>query len=236
MKFIFVFFAAVSGLFAATVPTISPAFRVATVSSSYLLNQNFEGTATTFDNGEVWQTFSTVVTNYSTAPAPLVGSGSCFLNGSFAQIINTNLAPIADVWGFCVLRPTDWWAQSGSPIEEFHFVDAANVTQCGLRMAYLGGTQVVTLYANGADSTVSTTLLSRNTTYYVWIHFVSGGTCAGYMSTSSTRPTVDGGGNVVLTKTGASANVVGVKVLQSFADPLITDRVLISASSIGDNP
>jgi hypothetical protein len=93
----------------------------------------------------------------------------------------------------------------------------------------------IALNANGADSSASATASNDSTTWRVWLHYVSGGTCELFMSTTTTRPSSDGSGNVYLTKTGAADTATRISC-QNGNGGFVFDHVLVSVSSIGSNP
>jgi hypothetical protein len=56
------------------------------------------------------------------------------------------------------------------------------------------------------------------------------------MSTSSTRPSSDGGGDVYLTKTGANVNAESVFVYNNENFRNFYDNILVDDVSIGNDP
>jgi hypothetical protein len=69
------------------------------------------------------------------------------------------------------------------------------------------------------------------------LKFVSGGTCELAMSTTGTKPSSDGGGNVFLTRTGASGTAAQLYIDNPapFND-YIVDHVLVDDAVIGNSP
>lgn len=193
---------------------------------SYLINQNFEGVG--YDNGETWTEFSSPDPNYTTTV--LKGSQSLFLSTSASCLAWAGFADQATVYAHCRMRFLTF------PTGDSTFLFENTAGDTFLAGFWVNSFGVVRLHANGAQSDISTTTLSLNTTYYVWLKFASSGECELAVSTTTTKPSVDGGGNIYLTKTGSAANAGRIFCYNGSDGSAIYDNVLVSASVIGNNP
>jgi len=205
-------------------------FYKTTSAATYLVNQGFEGAG--YDNGETWtEAVGDPDENFSSTGLGMVGDQVLQLATTINERSQTDFTAQSDMWAFCLFRvDTD---QSGAtPQFIFYFTDNAGANFAGMRVE---GDRQVYLYANGSDSSASATTLSIDTTYYVWLHYVSGGTCTLHMSTSSTRPSSDGSGNVYLEKTAASVNLSRINC-RTTDGTLLFDHVLVDDAEIGNNP
>lgn len=162
---------------------------------SYLIDEDFESGITpgnwTVDAG----TFS-----YNYASPALAGSYSLATTSTTAAGY-FSFTGQTDVWARGKLRVKTNWIGSVSSIVGFWTSANANLTTVRFDGVM---TISVKINANGGDSSASSYTLSPDTTYWFWVHYAASGTCALYISPTSTRPSTDGSGGVVLTKTGGS--------------------------------
>ncbi len=191
-------------------------------SPTYLINQNFEGTG--YDNGETWTETGTPNEDFTVA----ILKGSQSYNAVGANYAQISFTGQTDIWFHCRTRYQQFGTSSN--------IQVTNTAETPLVAININVSGAVKIDANGGLSSASASTASLNTTYYLWLHFVSGGTCELFMSTTSTRPTVDGSGEFVLTKTGASDTATKILLYAGSSGDIIVDNVLISASSIGNNP
>lgn len=162
---------------------------------AYLIDENFESGSTPAD----W-TVDTASFNYSYASPALAGSYSLVTTSSSA-VGYFSFTGQTDVWARGKLRVKTNWVGSISSIVGFWTSANANLTTVRFDGVM---TISVKINANGGDSSASSYTLSPDTTYWFWVHYAASGTCALYISPTSTRPSTDGSGGVVLTKTGGS--------------------------------
>lgn len=162
---------------------------------SYLVDEDFESGITpgnwTVDAG----TFSYNYASPALAGSYSLGTSSSTAAGYFSFTGQT------DVWARGKLRVKTNWVGSISSIVGFWTSANANLTTVRFDGIM---TISVKINANGGDSSASSYTLSPDTTYWFWVHYAASGTCALYISPTSTRPSTDGSGGVVLTKTGGS--------------------------------
>jgi hypothetical protein len=223
-------------LLAAHVAALAPTTQAAVVINSYrfaagggptyLVNQNFEGAG--YDNGETWNEGGTPNPNYT--GTVLRGSQSIRLQSGDSA--NATFTAQNNAWAFC-----DFQLDAGSN---------ANAA-CGL---YLHGSghdtymQIdssgnIYLNAGGSLSSASATQISAATHYYMWLHSPNGGTAELFISITTTRPSVDGSGNVYLSKAAHSGSVDTIYLYNAAGTAgadAIFDHVLVNGSSIGNNP
>ncbi len=194
-------------------------------SPTYLIFQNFESTG--YDNGETWTETGVWYPDYTTTV--LLGSQSLMANTSNPSNYTTFSAQ-STAHAFCMFR----LSALPSAVNSVFGLRSGTTLVTGFRVNSGGS---ITLYANSADSSASSVSLAINTTYYVWLTHVSGGTCVLAMSTTTTKPSADGSGNVYLTRTGAASNVDRIDVRKGTdAGTFIWDRIIVDDVAIGNNP
>jgi hypothetical protein len=194
---------------------------------SYLIYENFEGTGTPAG----WTI--TGSPNFAYTPA-IVGAQSLRIYSASNGVVVSESPAFtgqSDVWLFGRFRINALNTTSGD--SQFQLRGAANC----LAGIYVQSNGDVKFKVDGSDSAASATTLSTSTNYYVWIHYVANGTSTLYVSSSSTRPTSDGSGNVVLTKTSGSVNATTAYCYNGYyAGDFVFDRIIVSSSEIGNNP
>ncbi len=195
---------------------------------SYLIDQNFEGAG--YDHSEIWaESGSPVDEDYTVTP--LRGSQSLHMPFTFDGFTWNGYSGKTTVWAFCDFQIV---TNNSAGIGRDHFSIRATDTTvlAAFKLAFDGS---VYLEANGSDSLASSVTLTAGVTYHVWLKFDSAGTCELAISSSTTKPTSDGGGNVYLTKTGASATA-GRIYLRNWDGAMTWDHVLVDDVVIGNNP
>lgn len=195
---------------------------------SYLVEENFEGVGTPAG----WTVIGTVDFDYATSP---VQGAQMLRIAADSSATYTTFAEQSDVWAYFRYRADT----ANGNTATFGFVDAAiTVNLACVSVVTNGvGTQEARLFAGGSNSSASSSNIDNGTNYHVWIHFVQNSTCTLYVSSSGTRPSSDGSGNVFLTKTAINTPA-GLIV---FGTPVTSgqnniDRVIVSVTEIGNNP
>lgn len=144
-----------------------------------------------------WTTSGTI--NADSNTLTMEGAQNLATNSTNA---NATLAftAFSEVWASCWFNFTADYTSSAS------FVELRNSSGTAILQVNLNNTNTVTLTAGGGTTAASSVTLTNSTTYRVWMHWVSGGTCEVWISTDGTaRPaSVDGSGVVYLSRTGAS--------------------------------
>lgn len=221
----------------ATSTATATATPTATTGAPSAVNQNFEGTANNgYDNSETWLSGGTVNPNYATAPAPLLGSQSLLMSGVDAYAY-TSFAPLSDAWAFGYFR-----IRTGGMPNIQNNNGLIFGTDAGWTGIIINQTGTVRLGYGVTVSGASTMTLNENVTYYVWLHYVKGGTNTLYLDDSTTRPSVNGAGSIVLTVPDAGGfDFKQVGVWQDSAGgasgtSIIYDHIQVSSTEIGNNP
>jgi len=135
-----------------------------------------------------------------------------------------------------MMGPISW--KGGQELAQFFLGTSDGAPRVSLTIVNTGA---IYLTANGSLSSASATTIKLATNYYVWMHFLSGGTCELFKSETPTRPgpSDDGvNGAVYLSKTGANSTVTRVSVYNGYFSrgDFIFDKVLVSIAEIGNNP
>lgn len=209
---------------------------------TYLINQNFETPTTGYDNGpETWTNNGGTI-NPANTSSPLVGGQSCTLDSAWNEIVSPSFAGQTDVWLYLRVKPTtgDGFTGTGGGGNTLAHIKAADDTvlaALSVKNAVADAKEIY-LRTEGTDSTVSATTIpgASSDEYHIWIHYVSGDTCSLHMSTTGVKPSSDGSGVMYLTKSGAANTATKVSINTISGAHLKIDRILVSASAIGDNP
>lgn len=205
---------------------------------TYLINQNFEGTG--YDNGETWSESGTVDKDNTTNP--IVGSQSLYLGAAnFSSVTSPSFTGQTTVSLFFKLRPVASNGLSGvsTDFTLLAILNSSNEVLAGLSWNQDGGSGegIIKLETNGTLSSASSQRITLDVVWNVWIDYVEGGTCVLAASTGTTKPTSDGSGNIYLTKTGGTGTATKVYLSNGGGSGGGRfDKVLVSASVIGDNP
>lgn len=217
----------------------------APASPTYLVNQNFDTASTGYDNGEAWTPTITSPHGFSLdTSTPIKGTQSLvFISGTGGQQIDLDFTPGTDRWAFAYF--TIPVLPSASVTYPILLQDSpVTVSLAGVQIDSSGA---LTFICNGTSSASALTIVA-GTPYAAWIHFVSSGTCEMYVvaaggtipnPTATKPPTSDTSGHAYKTATGISASAGHVSILKASSNTTGTmevDRILVSASSIGDNP
>ena len=218
--------------------------NVAAASPTYLIEEGFEevdtggalGSGTDgYDSALAAAETGTPNNDYATAPAPLVGSRSLYLDSSaaVAQAVRWDLAAAqSELWMYFKFSDASLPMNSSQPICEM--VSSGGVTQGGVYLRTASNFKVV----NGTIlSTETTGTVSASTTYHLWVHWKNDGTGDVGFSTDGVRPT---SGNNYQTVTGGDGTSTVTRIYLRASDAalqtMIVDRFLVSTSVIGDNP
>lgn len=207
--------AAFSGFLIANGSTVSGA-------PSYLVAEDFEETGTPAG----W-TVSAGSPNFNYAVTVLEGTESA-RNGSNSDACHVTFAADTTIEAYARIRVT---ALPGSAANYLTLETATgSATLLGFRIDVTGN---IYAFANGSASSAAGSTISPNTTYHIWMRYVSGDTCSVAFSEDGIRPT---SGNSFTSKIGASGSAGRLRITAQSGGPLIFDRVLVSAGSIPSNP
>jgi hypothetical protein len=197
--------------------------------ASYLVCQNLETSSTGYDNGESWTESGTI--NHAYTGVILRGTQSLRLTGASSYTFTT-YASQSHVYSYC-----DWELKSvPSVLNPFgiHLGGASADTYIEI-----DNSAGIRLFSGGGASAPSGSTISLSTKYHLWLEHLNNGTCVLAMSTTTTKPSVDGGapgGDVFLTKTGDAGNVDHIYAQEAGSGELIMDHILVSTTVIGNNP
>lgn len=210
---------------------------------SYLINQNFEGTG--YDNSETWTETGNPDEDYATAPAPLVGSQSLYIDGSAAtkSAISPNFGDQLTFSVFFKLHVVTLPGSTGRELIRF----LLNGSQSAGSELTVNSTGVLTLTV-GTTTISTTTTVSAGTTYNVWVDYTAespdtalNGVGQVAFSTGTTKPTSDGGGNGYGRRTNMNGELavdqLWITAQFSTTGPTwICDKFLLDDVTIGNNP
>lgn len=196
-------------------------------SGGFLVNQNFEGPG--YDNAEAPATSGTIDPDYT--GLVLRGSQSCHVSTTNGSYVEWTFTGQTDVWAYCEFQTSSRPTNDGGDII-FQLRDGSSAVAA---LGYNADDQFK-LYANGGFSATSATATANGIHWYCKLHFVSVGTCEVYLSQSAVFTTVDGSGNVYLTKTGAAGTATKLRITNATAGNIVFDHALAQVSEIGDNP
>lgn len=195
----------------------------------FLIDQNFETPVTGYDNGEVWTEGGTWNPAYTVTV--LAGTQSCFHTdgGSLTSPVFTAQT---NVYFYCLLR----FNAVADNTEILSLRSAANADLAIMKYRP-GGSLRVDCGNVTAGDTVST--ISAATKTHIWIRYTKGTGANGFasiaFSTNGIKPT--SGDAYVQTAVGdATADAVKLRINGEVGNTFIIDRILISATPIGDNP
>ncbi len=197
--------------------------------ASYLICQNFETPTTGYDNGETWNPTGTVDPAYT--GVILRGTQSCHV--SSVSSTRDDFAASSDVYAFC-----DFYLLALPASQGEQGLRLRSSLSGGEIRAYIYSTgQVIIETGVGGCSSPSATSLVTGTHYYLWVEHHSGGTDVLAISTTTTKPSVDGSGNVYLTCSGDVGTLDQVRAESTPAgSDSVFDHILVSTSVIGNNP
>lgn len=210
------------------------AFRGVPASATYLIKQDFEGAG--YDNSETWTESGsgTVNEDYTTSPAPLVGSESLSLSGT---TVNPNT--YASFSGGATIEAYFQWNRSSTTSKRVFSLRNSSGTAVATVVMETGGALTARCGSSGGTTTVSTT--STATTYHVWLRYVKGTGANGFasvgFSTDGVRPT---SGNNYAEHTSGNATTDAARVMcgsdinTNAGD--IYDKVRVDDMTIGDAP
>lgn len=192
---------------------------------SYLVSEDFEGSGT----ADGWVNNNTPDWDYTTAPAPLVGSESLGTDNSQDWSTKTFSAD-NEVWAFCY-----WNASSFANAP--YFLDLLNSGGTTVAKVRILSTGAVRVYNGTSNAETSAGAVATNTTYCMWVQYIKGSGANGITRTyiaagSETRPAL----TKEITNGNATTDCDRVKVGGQVNDITVIDKVRVSASEIGSDP
>lgn len=200
------------------------------VGVTYLVNQNFETPTTGYDNGETWASGGGTVDPAYTGTV-ILGTQSLRLSGTPSSETHTTFTAQTSLSCFGRLRILSMPVTNG--IIGLYLQGSSHNTY-----TKVDNTGAVTFVSGGVTSSASATTLTTGVNYYWWMDDVASGTGKIDISATSTRPTTDGSGNVHLTGTCDAGSVDTIYCYKGTSIPadILFDHVLVSTTSIGNNP
>lgn len=203
--------------------------------TSYLVDENCEGTGT--PSG--WTNTGAIDWDSTTNPPQGFQSVTYGGAGTF-QSAYIAFTPQTTVYAYCLLRRIS--ASSATNASVFSLRSEDGTTgRASMGQNYSSPNTQFKIATDGTWGSASSVVQHESTNatvWHVWIKYVASGTCELAMSTSGTKPSSDGSGNVYLTKADASGGTAGrIYIYPRGADGgWRMDRILVSTSPIGDNP
>jgi hypothetical protein len=197
-------------------------------SPTYLINQNFEGTG--YDNGESWTEGGTWDEDYTTTV--LTGSQSLFQDGlGGGSNTSPDFAPSSHFTLYLQFRLNT--AVNNSELLVVRSGANADLANLVYRA---GGTLRSSC---GGVNFETSDAISTGQKIHVWIEFTKGTGANGLgsigWSTDGTRPA--SGNKFAQTTSGdATADAVRIRLEANIGQAIIIDRIMLTASTIGDNP
>ncbi len=204
------------------------------VSSSYLINQTFEGTG--YDNSESWTETGTGTIDEDYTTEVLDGTQSLYISG-------------ADYNSPTTTSPS-WTAVSPTYLFFMFQLNSGNLVNADFFEILNGTTLIARLMAgdfSGADFRIypyhGDTIGSAfdavvGTTYYIWVEYEKGTGANGHLhiriSTTSTKP---GSYTMAITTGTSTLDADNIKFRLTYANPAtgIFDRLRVNATALGDN-
>jgi hypothetical protein len=199
---------------------------VESTGSAYLVEEDMEGSGTP----DGWVNGGTPNWDYTTAPAPLVGSQS-WLGTAVSDASYTSFSAQSDCWAFCYVNVTNL---ANSP----QLLELRNSSGTVLAAARLMSTGAVRAYNGTINGSSAAGVVTTNVTYCVWMRYIKGGGADGktyvyVVDGSETRPAVTA--QVVNGNATNDAARVYIAVSASTTATII-DKLRVSASEIGNDP
>lgn len=191
-----------------------------TPASSYLLQENFEGTGYELS----WTETSTPDEDYTTTV--LAGSQSWFADAT-TKYAHANFTAQDDCWAYALYR---FNGTPGANSIVFSLRNSSDAELCSFRHRSANTPQA------GPGSPTAGSALSSGTTYHVWLHYIKGtganATTELYISTTGTRP---GSPTSVATNSTGTTQASRIRI-SGHSGGAIFDKIRVSATAIGDNP
>jgi hypothetical protein len=145
----------------------------------------------------------------ATAGFPALGGSECLALDGLTETVTLDIANSSLAWVRGTIVIKQWPSSTTAPVA---FRNGSGLARTMLRVGPAGQAY---LFTNGGDTSASATTLALDTLYWFWLsHDATGGTARLYMSTTRTRPTVDGSGSVVLSGTNAASVTADIIRLQ----------------------
>ena len=188
---------------------------------AYALSEDFEGTGA--PSG--WATGP----DFDYTTTALDGAQSLNCSGGTSTWKNFTGGSQADL--YCMFRFNAF--PSSALVRCIGIVTNNNGDYCAFLRVYATG--LVKLYLGGeGDSDFLADGLSLNTTYHLWITYITSGTCTLEFNTTATRT---GTGNKFISKTGNVNTAGGIEIISFDGDDFIVDKVRVAVgNTIGSNP
>lgn len=189
---------------------------------TYLVSEDFEGTGV--PSG--WTDTGSNNWDYSTSPAPLVGSQS-LQNSADCYVDFTGQSAVWVYFTYycpSTIAATNPWVS----LQTSGGVDVAYLRS--LNSGDLRGLAVTTLQTASAVETI-------NQQYHIWLHYVKGTGANAvfqmYIATTDTRP---GSPSVNISTGDATSDVARFRLFKRNVNSTIFDKIRISTSEIGSSP
>lgn len=199
---------------------------------TYLLQQDFEGAG--YDNSEAWTETGVVNEDYTTAPAPLVGSQSALLSGSDVSVVRLHSPGIT--------AQDEVYVYFQGNFNTFPASTVLTIVGAGVSMERTGGGGL--RIGGTVNSTTTTDTFTTGTTYHFLVRYRrdldGGGGSAIYSVEANTTGTFDSAGNdFAQATTGTDANQC--TSIRFHAEAVgghewILDKVRLDDVAIGSNP
>lgn len=216
-------------LFAGPVPQTPARGVVVASSGTFLINQGFEGTG--FDNSETWSAGSWN-SDYTTSPAPLVGSQSAYASEVAGTMSSPSFTAQAEVWFYFRINFTTNAAANNTSFAE---IRAGGTTVFQLKHR-TGNKLLVTCAGASTGDTVNT--ISNGTTYHIWCHYIKGtganAVASVGFSSDGVRPIIGNGFQTTALGT-ATGDATLIRFNSGTGFDFVVDKVRVSSSVIGDN-
>lgn len=203
--------------------------KISAGAPSYLLSDSLDYADSAAAVTAGWANFGTPSWHYQTAPAPLAGySSSLQMNASSDAVSSPAFTATSDIWVYFQMNQSAT-AAAGMKID---FRNASDVT-----VAFCSVLSGGTIRANSGGGTNNDAgTVTANQTYHFWIHYTKG---TGANAVCSVYRSLDGTvGSVVATTAGGTSttDVTHIAMGMGGSTTVVFNKLLVSASSIGDNP
>lgn len=203
---------------------------------TYLASEDFEN-ATGYDLTWTEAGTGTLDEDYTTAPAPLVGSQSfrTVLSAQTGTSTHTWAAGAqSTVYGYCIVHRV---SNAGS--ENIIGFRSSGSLRMGIVFTGAGAVRVT----HGTANDTTTTTYATGTTVHIWFRYTQGSGADGvaelWTSTNGTKPASSGDSTYANVTTGTSTTTVNQIVIgptTSSSQEMIFDKIRVDDVSIGSDP
>ena len=201
----------------------------AAAGTSYLLSEDCDGSG----QPSGWTSYTSEETtggvdwDYTTSPAPLVGTQSLYLTSDGFRAEYKTFADTSPCYLYwqCNIKTM------GSTDSDFLHIDNAAATSILIvrRDAVTGYVKISDALDGGKTSS---TPISVGTTYHYWLEYTTGGTVNLFVSANATKPA-----SPAITYTTSATVGCGMMVgVASWGSEIILDKLRASATAIGSSP